>query len=421
MAGVWLKRIALTLLAGILVALLALAGWVWQPYDTQAWRVRLPVAGGVEVRVVPLLMMATSAPGRWILDRQAFSLNHGDIQLHDEDGLRVRCRHCWIEAKSVSDQPIVIPMLELWLQMDQQHIHGYLSVGDTQPLFKVDFNGKVSMRSLKLTWQLPSTPLQALLQPLQTHSAVIREAIVSGTLTASGTLRWPKQEWSAQPQLNAMAVSGLNIRAATTLPIQYDCPLLDEHKYPEKMQWVPYENLGRWLPVAAIIAEDAEFKHHPGYVMAQMQHLLGKESTDKQVGGSTITQQLAKYMFTNGERTWKRKVEELLYAVQLESALTKTDILELYLNTVDLGPSLCGAHAASRYYFDLTPDKLNPIQAAWLAGIISNPHRAWKKQYIQQQPDLTRAESILHFMPRSARKAPGSLNFRPVKQPDNLQ
>jgi monofunctional glycosyltransferase len=417
MALLWFKRLLLSLLGVTLLTVLALAVWIWQPYDTQAWRVRLPVAGGVQVRVVPVLMLATSAPGRWLLDRQAFNLHHGDIQLYDEDGLRARCRHCSIEAKSVSDQPIVIPMIELWLQMDQQHIYGYLSLGEAEPLFTINFNGKVSMRSLKLTWELPQTPLQALLKPLQPHSQIIRDAIVSGSLSASGTLRWPKQEWSAQPQLNAMAVSGLNIRAATTLPIQYDCPLLDEHKHPENMQWVSYDKLGRWLPVAAIIAEDAEFKHHPGYVMAQMQHLLGKESADKQVGGSTITQQLAKYMFTNGERTWKRKVEELLYAVQLEAALTKTDILELYLNTVDLGPSLCGAHAASRYYFDLTPDKLNPIQAAWLAGIISNPHRAWKKQYIQQQPDLKRAEDILHFMPRSARKEPGNLNFRPVKVP----
>lgn len=415
MLQLWFKRLIVALLIVTVVVILALVAWIWQPYDTKAWRIKLPVAGGVQVRVVPVLMLATSAPGRWLLDKRAFNLHHGDIQLYDADGLRARCRQCWIEAKSISDQPIVIPMVELWLKMDQQHIHGDLTIGDPQPLFQIDFNGKVSMRNLKLTWQLPETPLQALLKPMQAHSTVIKQAIVTGTLSASGTMRWPKQEWSAQPQLDDMAVSGLNIRAATTLPIQYDCPLLDEHKHPENMQWVSYDKLGRWLPVAAIIAEDAEFKHHPGYVMAQMQHLLGKESADKQVGGSTITQQLAKYMFTNGERTWKRKVEELLYAVQLESALTKTDILELYLNTVDLGPSLCGAHAASRYYFDLPPDKLNPIQAAWLAGIISNPHRAWKQQYIQQQPDLKRAEEIMRFMPRSARKQPGELNFRPMK------
>jgi monofunctional glycosyltransferase len=409
------KRLLLVLMSLALLGLLGLAAWIWQPYDTLAWRVKLPIAGGVQVRVVPVLMLATSAPGRWLLDRRAFNLHHGDIQLYDDHGLRARCRNCSIEAKSVSDQPIVIPLVELGLQMQQKHIEGYLAIGEKPEAFTVDFTGKVSMRNLRLTWALPETPLPLLLKPLQAHSKVIEQAVVTGTLSAAGTLRWPRQEWSAQPQLHALAVSGLDISSATIEPVQYDCPLLDEHKHPEKMQWVPYEKMGRWLPVAAIIAEDAEFKHHPGYVIAQMQHLLGKESADKQVGGSTITQQLAKYMFTNGKRTWKRKVEELLYAVELESALTKTDILELYLNTVDLGPSLCGAHAASRYYFDLAPDKLNPIQAAWLAGIISNPHRAWKKQYIQQQPDLTRAENILRFMPRSARKQPGDLNFRPVK------
>lgn len=412
-----LKRCLLLLLTVAMLGLLSLAAWIWQPYDTQAWRVKLPLPGGVQVRVVPLLMLVTSSPGRWLLDRRAFNLHHGDLQLYDADGLRARCRNCWIEAKSVSDQPIVIPMVELWLQMDQQQVHGYLAVGDATSQFKIDFDGKVSMRALRLLWQLPETSLSYLLQPLSAHSPVIRQASVTGSLSASGTLRWPRQQWSAQPQLHALSVSGLDISAATTLPVRYDCPLLDEQKHPEKMQWLPYDKLGRWLPTATIIAEDAEFRHHPGYVMAQMQHLLGKESADKQVGGSTITQQLAKYMFTNSERTWKRKVEELLYAVQLESVLTKTDILNLYLNTVDWGPSLCGADAAARYYFAVPPQQLNPTQAAWLAGIIRNPHRAWKQQFMRRQPDLARTQEIMRYMPRNARKQPGSLNFRPAKVP----
>lgn len=421
MVGAWFKRLIMIVVIAILLAIAGMAAWVWQPYDQTAWRVRLPVLGGIQVRVVPLLMLATSAPGRWILDRQSFSVHHGDIQLHDADGLRVLCRHCWIEAKSVSDQPIILPLVEVGLQMQQQHVQGYLSVGETVPLFRINFEGLASMRSLRLNWELPETPLPALLEPLQAHSPVIAQAVVTGSLSATGTLRWPKQKWSAQPDLQGLAVSGLDVSAATLQPLQYDCPLLDEQKHPEKMQWLSYEKMGRWLPVAAIIAEDAEFRHHPGYGLAQMQHLLGQESADKQVGGSTITQQLAKYMFTNGARTWKRKVEELLYAVQLEAALTKTDILNLYLNTLDWGPGICGAYAAASYYFEVPPEKLNPIQAAWLAGIIRNPHRAWKQQFIQQQPDLTRAKDIMRYMPRSARKEPGNLNFRPVNMPDNLQ
>ena len=409
-----LKRVLLVLLTGVLLASLVLLGWVWQPLDQQAWRVKLPVAGGIEVRVVPVLMLATSAPGRWLLDRRAFTLHHGDIQLYDQNGLRVHCRQCWLQAQSVSDKPLVIPSVELWIQVQQHQFQGLLKAGDVQHLFQIRFDGWASMRRVRLNWRLPATPLSTLLRPLHAHSLAIASAKVGGWLTASGTLRWPKPSWSAQPELHALTVSGLDISAATQQPVHYDCPLLDENRHPEKMQWLPADKLGRWLPMAAIIAEDAEFRHHPGYLLGQMQQLLGKQSAEKVVGGSTITQQLAKYLFTNGERTWKRKIEELLYAVQLESTLDKTQILTLYLNTVDLGPGLCGVHAAASYYFNLPAHKLNPLQAAWLAGIIANPHRAWKQQYQAQQPDTRRAQRILQYMPPSARNHAWALNFRPV-------
>lgn len=410
---VWCKRLLATILIACLLAMLGITAWIWQPYDKTAWRVKLPVGSGIEVRVLPMLMLATSPAGRWWLDHKGFSLHHGDIRLYDADGLRVHCQHCWLDAKSVSDKPLMLDSVELWLKLDGQQLKGYLLADAAVNPFKIYFEGTVNMRSLRLRWTLPTTPLANLLAPLRQHSTAIAQAHVSGVLTAKGTLRWPKQRWSAQPQLEQLQVSGLDISKVTTNAVQYDCPLLDEQKHPEKVHWLPYDKMGRWLPMATIIAEDANFRHHPGYAMTQMQQLLGKESADKAVGGSTITQQVVKYMFTNGERTWKRKIEELLYAVQLESTLDKTQILNLYLNTVDWGPSLCGAHAAANYYFGVDPAQLSPIQAAWLAGIIRNPHRAWKQEFIARQPQLKRADSILQYMSESARKQPGSLNFRP--------
>lgn len=409
----WFKRLIFAAFIAMLLVVIGFAAWIWQPYDTTAWRVKLPLGNaGIQVRVLPLLMLATSPAGRWWLDHKEFSLHQGEIRLYDADGLRVHCQHCWLVAKSVSEKPLMLDTVELWIKLDGQQLNGYLLAVSAQKRFKIAFDGKVTMRALKLDWTLPVTPLTHLLAPLRAHSAAIAQAEVSGMLMANGTLRWPKQSWSAQPQLDQLQVSGLDLSKITATSVQYDCPLLDEQKHPEKMHWLSDDKMGRWLPMAAIIAEDAEFRHHPGYVLNQLQQLLGKESTDKAVGGSTITQQVVKYMFTNGERTWKRKIEELLYAVQLEHTLTKTQILNVYLNTVDWGPGLCGAYAATHYYFGLPPAQINPIQAAWLAGIIKNPHRAWKRQFMARQPDLQRAESILHYMSESARKQPGSLNFR---------
>ncbi len=412
MLKLWCKRVVATVLITCSLAVLGVAAWIWQPYDHTAWRVKLPVGSGIQVRVLPMLMLATSPAGRWLLDKKGFSLHHGDIRLYDADGLRVHCQHCWLEAKSVSDKPLMLDSVELWLKLDDQQLTGYLLADAATKPFKIYFDGTVTMRSLRLRWTLPTTPLASLLAPLRRHSPVIAQANVSGVLGAEGTLRWPKQRWSAQPQLEQLQVSGLDLSKVTTSSVQYDCPLLDEQKHPEKVHWLSYDKMGRWLPMATIIAEDAEFRHHPGYAIAQMQQLLGKETADKAVGGSTITQQVVKYMFTNGERTWKRKIEELLYAVQLEDTLDKTQILNLYLNTVDWGPGLCGAYAAANYYFGVEPAQLSPIQAAWLAGTIRNPHRAWKQQFIAQQPQLARAESIMQYMPESARKQPGSLIFR---------
>lgn len=408
----WLKRLLMAVVTVALLTLLALSAWIWQPYDKTAWRVKLPVGNGIEVRVLPILMLATSPAGRWWLDHKEFNLHQGQIRLYDADGLRVHCQDCWLMAKSVSNKPLMLQSIELWLQLDDHRLNGYLLADAAKQPFKIEFEGKVTMRALKLNWRLPATPLASLLKPLHTHSTAIAQARVTGDLAATGVLRWPRQSWSVQPQLSRIDVSGLDLSKVTSATVQYDCPLLDEEKHPEKVHWLNYDKMGHWLPMAVIIAEDAEFRHHPGYAMTQMQQLLAKESTGRAVGGSTITQQVVKYMFTNGERTWKRKIEELLYAVQLENTLNKTQILTLYLNTVDWGPGLCGAHAAANYYFGLPPMQMNPIQASWLAGIIRNPHRAWKQQYLANQPNLTRAESILRYMPENARKQPGSLNFR---------
>ena len=115
-------------------------------------------------------------------------------------------------------------------------------------------------------------------------------------------------------------------------------------------------------------------------------------------GGSTITQQLARTLFTGGERTAVRKLRELLYAIEMERTLGKARILELYLNTVDWGPGLCGARSAARAYFGKSPARLTALEAAWLAGVLRNPHDAWDQQFAARQPDRARATQVLMQM-----------------------
>ena len=79
----------------------------------------------------------------------------------------------------------------------------------------------------------------------------------------------------------------------------------------------------------------------------------------------------------------------------MERTLGKTRILELYLNTVDWGPGLCGARSAARLYFRKRPDQLTPLEAAWLAGILRAPHVAHGHQFLAGQPEVERARRVL--------------------------
>src|SRR5213078_1265311 len=90
-------------------------------------------------------------------------------------------------------------------------------------------------------------------------------------------------------------------------------------------------------------------------------------------GGSTITQQLVKNLFTSGDRTFSRKIHEAVLAVKLERQYTKNEILEKYLNTVYFGHGAYGAEAAAQTYFGIHASELRILGSATLAGLIAAP------------------------------------------------
>jgi membrane peptidoglycan carboxypeptidase len=79
----------------------------------------------------------------------------------------------------------------------------------------------------------------------------------------------------------------------------------------------------------------------------------------------------------------------------MERTLGKARILELYLNTVDWGPGVCGARAAARTYFGKPPARLTPIEAAWLAGVLRQPHAAYANEWRARAPQRERAEAVV--------------------------
>jgi len=124
-----------------------------------------------------------------------------------------------------------------------------------------------------------------------------------------------------------------------------------------------------------LAAEDHRFEDHRGYDLEGLARaaVTNARAGEVEQGGSTITQQLAKLNFTDGEESMARKVKELLYAVRLEDELTKEQLLERYLNQVYFGNGAHGIAAAAEEYFGVPPEELTPAQAAALAAVVQRP------------------------------------------------
>jgi monofunctional biosynthetic peptidoglycan transglycosylase len=115
------------------------------------------------------------------------------------------------------------------------------------------------------------------------------------------------------------------------------------------------------------------------------------------VGGSTITQQLAKNVFLSGERTVLRKVQESFITLALECILSKRRILEIYLNNVEWGEGLFGAQAAAHHYFHVDATRLDALASARLAVMLPAPKR-FEKRLMQSGYLAQRAATIVARM-----------------------
>jgi penicillin-binding protein 1A len=140
---------------------------------------------------------------------------------------------------------------------------------------------------------------------------------------------------------------------------------------------VDVAKLPAYVPGAFIAIEDRRFYTHIGVDPKAILRAVGANAKAGGVseGGSTITQQLAKNAFLSNKRTFRRKIQEVLIALYLDARLSKDEILSRYLSSVYFGDGTFGLGAASRHYFDKTPEQLTVGEAAMLAGLVKAPSR----------------------------------------------
>jgi len=142
-----------------------------------------------------------------------------------------------------------------------------------------------------------------------------------------------------------------------------------------KLTWRPIGKISRYLRQAVIDAEDANFYRHAGVDWNAIEKAVDRNLANGSlaVGGSTITQQLAKNLYLSPSRSFVRKLREMLIAFSLEDHLTKQRILELYLNVVEWGDGVFGAEAAAQHWFGHSAQSLSPAEAVRLAIALPNP------------------------------------------------
>lgn len=138
--------------------------------------------------------------------------------------------------------------------------------------------------------------------------------------------------------------------------------------------WVSLDDISPYLIDATLSTEDKHFYYHIGFDYLRIGKAIIKNISSRSLseGASTITQQYARNLYLNYEKTWKRKIDEAVLAFELETHYTKNEILEGYLNTINYG-GIFGIENAAKYYFNKSSKDLDLAEAAMLAGIPQSP------------------------------------------------
>src|SRR5690625_5145850 len=172
--------------------------------------------------------------------------------------------------------------------------------------------------------------------------------------------------------------------------------LFEERRYPVTIDQIPDHVLDAFIAI-----EDRRFYSHSGVDFRSVIRAVYRDiiARSKVEGASTITQQLAKNLFLENDKTWMRKTKEVMAAIYLERKFSKKEILELYLNKIYFGNGLHGIEAASRQFFSKSVKDLSISEGATLAGIVQAPNYYFPEKHPERA--LNRRNVVLQAMERA--------------------
>lgn len=143
-----------------------------------------------------------------------------------------------------------------------------------------------------------------------------------------------------------------------------------------KHTWVSLDEISKYLPLAVVASEDNLFLDHSGFDFDQIEKAMDEaEKGKRQRGASTISQQTAKNVFLWSGRSYIRKGLEVYYTFLIETIWGKERIMEVYLNSIEMGKNIYGAEAVAQAHFKKTAKKLTADESALIAATLPNPIR----------------------------------------------
>jgi hypothetical protein len=248
-------------------------------------------------------------------------------------------------------------------------------------LAALEFNVSVALKTTPMLKLLDAIPGA---EPIEELKSLSPRVLFALSFTMNGLLKDP-ETWKPVLEHRVIGIgekgagSGLEYLFASSWDYY---PLLKEGRAKEARKmgpasptWTPYSKVPYPLRSAIQISEDASFFVHHGVDIEEIRQAIiqGVTSGEKTRGGSTLTQQLIKNLYLTRDRTAMRKVQEALVTLLMESALSKDQIFELYMNLIEWGPNIYGVQEAAQHYFGKSPERLSIKEATYIASIIPGP------------------------------------------------
>ena len=192
------------------------------------------------------------------------------------------------------------------------------------------------------------------------------------------TIKWIVVAFFASTILSVVALRWLPVYFTPLMFIRLAQQVDEGKSMTLHHHWVPLEEISPSLPTAVMASEDARFLEHHGFDYKAIEHaaMRNMKHPEKQkLGASTISQQTAKNVFLWPGRSWVRKGFEVYFTLLIELMWSKERIMEVYLNSIEMGDGIYGADAVAEWHFNTTAANLTKAQCALIAASLPNPRR----------------------------------------------